>query len=469
VVQQKNKINFFTKMFKLNWDILYLILKESQDDRKFLCLFLSVNKACCQITVSILWENPWRNLTKTMRKKLIDIIISHLSDESRNILTSQGIHLKYLYEKLLFDYISFCKYLYMDVFRDIIYSLIKDPIDRENSIIQNEIIKLFINENTRFTHLYVPPEFNYQLNLIPETKQCFSEIIFLRCNADMNNKAFTGLTGMSESVRELELKIKAVINYDVTRLIDTFQKLTNVKLLYDNHNYDGLFDKILEKSLIKHANTMQYFKITRQPVTNILSSFVNLKELELCCYQYHSWNCLENLSLPFLKILKTRAVPVGKLAKLIENTSGHLTKISTDYKSHNVMNNKKIIQAIYQKCPKLEYLKLNLKSSNITEFEKILINCQYLNQLFIIVDNLFEQQELFEILSKSSPTSLYNFILHNLSIPINLKSLKLFFDNWKGRHPMFLHFSFDHGRCFDYDLIDLIKEYVRKGIIEYWY
>jgi hypothetical protein len=41
--------------------------------------------------------------------------------------------------------------------------------------IKNEIIKLFISENTSL-HLYVPQIVDYQLHLLPGAKHCFSEI-----------------------------------------------------------------------------------------------------------------------------------------------------------------------------------------------------------------------------------------------------------------------------------------------------
>jgi hypothetical protein len=63
--------------------------------------------------------------------------------------------------------------------------------------------------------------------------------------------------------------------------------------------------------------------MTRLPITNILSSLINLKELELDC----SWNCLENLYLPFLQNLKAKTIPGEKLASLIEIQVVILTKL----------------------------------------------------------------------------------------------------------------------------------------------
>ncbi|PKK66380.1 hypothetical protein RhiirC2_753527, partial [Rhizophagus irregularis] len=61
------------------------------------------------------------------------------------------------------------------------------------------------------------------------------------------------------------------------------------------------------------------------------------------------WNCLENLSLPFLKILKVKHVLTDNLTGLIENTSGTLIEISITWRiCHSKINYKKIIQAIYQ-------------------------------------------------------------------------------------------------------------------------
>ena len=124
-----------------------------------------------------------------------------------------------------------------------------------------------------------------------------------------------------KSIKELEIKIDGN-NHGIAKLIEAQEELFNVRL-HNQHSNDEIINEVIENSLIKHANTIQYFKIGRQPITNILSSLVNLKRLELDCDRvYCEWNCLKNLSLPFLQILRTKCVPIKALSSLIENTSG---------------------------------------------------------------------------------------------------------------------------------------------------
>ena len=102
--------------------------------------------------------------------------------------------------------------------------------------------------------------------------------------------------------------------------------------------------------MIKHLDTIQYFKIIKEPITEMLSSFVNLKRLELENTSFIQWNCLENLTLPFLQVLNARRIPVKMLTSLIENTNGHLTEIKIERIFHEDTDNQMLIQAIYQRC-----------------------------------------------------------------------------------------------------------------------
>ncbi|GES74593.1 hypothetical protein GLOIN_2v990783 [Rhizophagus clarus] len=190
------------------------------------------------------------------------------------------------------------------------------------------------------------------MHLIPGAKQCFSEIVVIRCNAAISNNGLNEFIGVCELVRELEFYIEYSakdVDYSVFKLIDVLKKLTNITFL----DFSG-------------------------------------------------------------------------------------------FTLHEDIHNKKFIQTIYNKCSRLEYLKLNLISNNMTEFEKILINYQYLRELFILVD-----------------------LSAVLSTPIKLESLKLFCDNWKGRRPISLQLDHKHMEIYDLGLINLIKKNTReKGLLK---
>jgi hypothetical protein len=456
-------------MSKLNRDVIYLILLELQDDKNSLCSCLSVNKTWCEMIIPILWNNPWEYLRMEKCKLLFNVIISHLSNNFRNNLSQKFDFLKDSYQKPLFDYINFCRHLNLSEINKIINLLFEGY---EISTIKDEILNLFINENTRFTHLYTPYRFDCQINLIPGAEKCFSELKFLSCSVNINDNVLTGLVEICKSIKELELLIEVHNNnYEIVKLIETPKKLLNVRFLVGTYSEKSEpFYEILEKSLIKHANHIQYFKITKQPSTKILSSFVNLKDLELFDkYRPISWDCLENLSFPLLQTLKARSVPIKVLTNIIENTIGYLVEIKIDHTSHNEFGNKMIIQAIYKNCPNLKYLKLLIKNNNNLELEKLLISCQNLRGLFIIFEDVWDvnitidYNYVFEILTKSSPISLFKFKFHYNREP-KLESFKLLFDNWKGRHPMLLQTV--QYRRYGNGHFNLIDSYKTKGIVE---
>jgi hypothetical protein len=430
-------------MSKINRDVLYLILKELEDDNKSLHLCLLVNKAWCKVIIPILWKNPWKFLRRRfIRRKeadryLLKVIISHLSDKLKKKLNIDNS-----YKKPLFDYISFCKHLNLSK----IHKMISTFHDKSKiSIIGKEIINLFINGNCKFTHLYIPYQFDFQLQLIPG-KNCLSEIKFLSCSTNINNNIFT-LIESCRSIREMKLVTEIHDNnYGIIKLIETQNKITNISLVHSHRDVGNLFFETLKNSLIKHAKVVQYFMITGQLNTRILLSFVNLKVLEL--HSVREWNYLEDLYLPSLQVLKVNNVSFNMLTSLIKSTNGSLTEICIYYYcvTHYYENDdeKKIVQVIYQNCPYLKYLKIPFCNSNILELENLLINCQYLNGLYIIIcENGFNWDKLFEILIRSSPTGLFKFkfdFINNGFEPIKLKSLNLFFYNWKNRHPMLLQF-----------------------------
>jgi hypothetical protein len=75
-------------------------------------------------------------------------------------------------------------------------------------------------------------------------------------------------------------------------------------------------------------------------------------------------------------------------------------------------------------------------------------------------------EKLFKILTRSSPISLFKFKFY-FSVSPKPKTLKLFFDNWKGRHPMLLQtiqVAINVYENEDYTV--MIKKYKAKGVIK---
>ena len=151
-------------MWCLNKDVLLLIFEELKDDGKTLYSCLLVNRTWCVTAVPILWKNLERITNINSKRILVDVILLHLSEESRDFLKNQGINnlITKTYQRPLFNYINFWKYLDLSIIESMILS---NNIEKSNvSIVRNEILKLFINRNTKFICLSIPENFYYQLH-----------------------------------------------------------------------------------------------------------------------------------------------------------------------------------------------------------------------------------------------------------------------------------------------------------------
>ncbi|GES99168.1 hypothetical protein GLOIN_2v813753 [Rhizophagus clarus] len=425
-------------MRPLNDDLLLQILKELEYERKTLHSCLLVNRTLCVMAVPILWRNLKPNsLTANSYDMLFNMIISHLSEESRDVL--KNLITFTTYQRLLFNYISFLKYFNFYLLeRGISSKMIKGS---NIAIIRNELLKLFINKDTKLTHISID-DYDYQLHLMPGAECCLSKLKSFNCVTDISQNILEGLARICKSIKKISLHVNVghsvIYNNGIFKLIEIQNNLNDFSLVNCSGLKNVLFNKSLEASLIKHANTMQYLVISWNPTMRFLSRFVNLLSLQMRNYRYRGSENLENLNLsfPLLKVLQiTGEYPFNIIINIIENTTGNLSEINIVY---NGDNNKKLIQSIYQKCPNLRYLQLllsNDSSSFISEFENLLVNCQSLKGLSISMNddfNAFSWDKFFIILAESAPASLFKFKFR----PNKSEDLELFFDNWKNRNPM---------------------------------
>ncbi|GBC10554.1 hypothetical protein RclHR1_09710005 [Rhizophagus clarus] len=463
-------------MVKLNIDVIHQILKEFQNDNETLYSCLFVNKTWCETTIPILWKNPTRECAHINEYKLFNVILLHLSEESRNNLKKQGIHLftETNYHQPLFNYISFWRDLVLFFLERMLYSLFGSyNIDEPKiSILRNELLNLF-DQNQKFTSLNLV---NTQKFQISGNEQCFSGLEHLCCSVYTDSNILERLATTNTSIKKLSFEIHSNINNPgILRIIEA---QNNLKEVVFNHSYSPKnnvkYCKALEVSLIKCADTIQYLRIDWEPITNYLSFLVNLVSLEILATSANA-KCihLENVTLTHLKILKANFTPFKSLISLIKNTKGNLNEITILYR---VSDYGRLIRAIYQNCPNLNYLRLSMNNDDILEFGNLLTNCRFLSSLHIMEeDNLFypygnlNWNELLKILVKSSPICLLEFTFFHKNTGIMLEALKIFLENWKDKHPILMLKVFPLERDSIHlvqQLNDLIQEYTVKGTIK---
>jgi hypothetical protein len=104
-------------MSKLNEDVLFLITENLKNDKITLHSCILVNTTWCKVTIPILWEIPGRfSLSKKTNDILFKVILSHLSEESRDTLKNQGINIfTETSKKPLFNYISLWRCLNLEL------------------------------------------------------------------------------------------------------------------------------------------------------------------------------------------------------------------------------------------------------------------------------------------------------------------------------------------------------------------
>src|SRR5688572_2666713 len=103
---------------KLNFDIYNNILSSvilCSDDLSTYFSCIQVSRDFATITVPLLYKNPWNFIItkqdKTRWRKITEVIISSIPQEHYNLLFPKYCDIK-LNKKRLFNYASYCKYLY---------------------------------------------------------------------------------------------------------------------------------------------------------------------------------------------------------------------------------------------------------------------------------------------------------------------------------------------------------------------
>src|SRR5207248_11555942 len=118
------------------------------------CLF--INREWCQTAVPFLWKNPWKKIDSQCEdryKSLFKCFLMMMSKGSKDFLKMKSINFLiediFSLQKPLFNYARFCKVIDSLTIYDMICYNIKDENCYHQYLVEQEILKLLINNTSK--------------------------------------------------------------------------------------------------------------------------------------------------------------------------------------------------------------------------------------------------------------------------------------------------------------------------------
>ncbi|RIA81234.1 hypothetical protein C1645_837329 [Glomus cerebriforme] len=474
-------------MSKLYADILFLLFKELQYDSKSLFSCLLVNRLWCETVVPILWRNPWRyNINYKNKSYLFAIIAFYLPIDIKEFLSSQGINFPPIsYQYLLFDYLSFCKSININIIESIIP--IGSSINYNQFLLQQEFYNLLIINCPKLKYLDIQ-SIKHQIFCFPGAKACLETLCELDCNTSIDPVHFYGLASICQNIQKLVIINDIIkVNNGIAKLIEVQGNLKSFEWK-DDFEEDYILGDLYKESLLaleKKADNLDHLKIFFQYVEEFEHTLLE----EVLPKLYKSRTLIINDNIYFdqfkmlvyqnIEILYIDYITINSASNIIENSGGLLKEILLfkffeyyDFEESFNEDSINFMNKIIKHCPLIEYLTLAFSPTkkHFDEFEKLLKVCQNLTSLLLFIFNFDEKEtseknlengaELLKVLIRSAPTNLREIKFFE-DFRFSLQALGEFLEKWKGR-PAFSIFTTDYiYRREDY--MNLINKYINVG------
>ncbi|PKC58446.1 hypothetical protein RhiirA1_541068 [Rhizophagus irregularis] len=479
-------------MSKLNKDILFLIFEELQDDSTLLFSCLMVNRIWCETVIPILWRKPWHYAIDYHKKfSLHSILTSYLSNDIKEFLTKKGIQISG--QSLAFDYLSFCRSIDIKIINDIIS--IGSSLEYNQFLLQEEIYSLLIKKCPEIKYLNICGA--YEIVHLPEAKVRLESLCELTCDTLIDPKYFYRLAHICQQIQRIIIINKNLkVNHGTIKLIE-FQKNIKYFKWVDEFKEDDFWELLEDpyteifNVLKKHANTLNHFDINLQFDDEFFNEYdysflqdaflelYNLKILEIEAPiflnndDYFSKE-LEMVAYRNLEIIEIDVIDIYQVTCIVKNSLclRELRINDFDWNYDNYYNDSlNFFRTICENCFLIEHLTVPMFLENqFIEFEKLLKNCQNLRLLYLThTTNIKGGNELefgdylSNVLIKVASTNLRKLIIP-FDIRFSLKTLETFFEKWKGRPAISIHFDDYYFYQKDDSYVKLFDKYkVEKG------
>uniref|UniRef100_U9UKN5 F-box domain-containing protein n=1 Tax=Rhizophagus irregularis (strain DAOM 181602 / DAOM 197198 / MUCL 43194) TaxID=747089 RepID=U9UKN5_RHIID len=362
------------------------------------------------------------------------------------------------HQSLLFDYVSFCRSINVNIMKSIISVGSSSASNR--LFLQQEFYNLFMKKCSELKYLDMR-SIEHQIFNFPEAKLRFESLYELKCDTSIDSSYFYGLAHISQYIQKIIVvnNAKTKANFGVVKLIEVQKNLKYFELIDDHYIYAPGPDRDSYKEILlaleKNANIIThlniYFIFISRTSPNVFPKFLKLKTLITGFGFSFSKEQLKMCVYRELEIFKIDYYDLKAASIIIENSGGRLKKIFLgssyeldDYISDFDDDSLIFIRRVYENCLSIEHLSLVFPPSeqHFDEFEKLLKTCQNLKSLLLVIymneveieeEILFENgEELLKILIKSAPINLRE-IRFLYDVKFSLESLEEFLEKWRGR------------------------------------
>jgi hypothetical protein len=326
----------------LNKDILFLIFEELQKDSESLFTCLMVNRLWCETVIPILWKNPWcyNGINYSNKSSLFIIIARYLFDDIKEFITEKEIKLSLtIHQPLLFDYLSFCKSINVNIINSIIST--GSSLAYNQFFIQQEIYYLFMKKCPEVRYFDMR-SIKHQIFYLPEAKACFESLCKLECDASTDSSYFYGLSNSCQNIQSLIIvNTNPKPNLGIARFIEVQKNLKHFEWkdkFDENYCAEDPYKEIFF-ALEKKADSLNHLRIFFEYIEGyentlllkIITKFYKLKILIFDNYYLsHTEERLKQLKMQVyreLEILNLEENSLNVISSMIENSGGRLKKI----------------------------------------------------------------------------------------------------------------------------------------------
>jgi hypothetical protein len=456
--------------FQLPVECLNEILEYLEGDKLTLYSCLLVNRLWCKIAIRILWRNIldfksyYQQCSLRVASSIISTLIACLPNESKEFLyRNEMIIPTPTLNPPLFNYAKFCKVLSINEMITMIDNVLKDS----NSLIANEIIKMFTNEISslkKFTYCYSSYyHFNIYLPYIPGA----SDLSELTCTSNLPSELFYQLSQISHNLQSISISFDDDVSNGLKELISSQNNLKNLTL----SAYDGSWESIIP-AITKHSQTitkLQLYGDNNNLPFSFVSSFLNLQEFIFSFFggvDFKDFKILQYINFSKLEVLKfPYQCPKPKyVMKFLENNGKNLRKFYSDE------NDKDLSLSIAKFCPKITSLFVIFNKGEIDILKDIFINCQYLESITIWCGySYLTEKEVLDTVLNYSPNNFHELKLYSsFNLDVTPGDLESFFISWNNITPKKLLNLIFIEVFVNEENLKILEKYEDLGIIKFW-